>query len=112
MSYQTNYVLYTFLYHKNMYNKIEWHVHMHEMLMTGLIVRWLGVQRYDRCVSVTEKQKADCEYLVFGTKGLTVVALLMVVTVRVGLKTGSLNLYLTTQQPHFFAQYGAGTQPQ
>jgi len=54
---------------------------------------------------VTEKQKADCEYLVFGSKMLTVVALLMVATVRVGMKTGSLNLYLTTQQADFFAQY-------
>jgi len=29
----------------------------------------------------------------------------MVATVRVGMKTGSLNLYLTTQQADFFAQY-------
>ena len=43
--------------------------------MTRLTVRWSGVQRYDRCVSETEKQKADCVYLVFGPKVLTVVAL-------------------------------------
>ena len=77
------------------------------MFMTRLTVCWLGVQRYDKCVSVTEKQKADCEYLLFGPKVPTVVALLMVATARVGLKTGSLNLYLLMQQPEFFAQYAA-----
>jgi len=75
--------------------------------MTRLTVRWLGVQRYDRCVSMTEKQKDDCEYLVFGPKVQTVVALLMVATARVGLKTGSLNLYLSTEQSDFLAQYAA-----
>ena len=53
---------------------------LHEIWMTRLTVRWLGVQRHDRCVSVTEKQKTDCEYLVFGPKVLTVVALVMVAT--------------------------------
>jgi len=53
---------------------------LHEMWMTRLTVHWLGVQRYDRCVSETEKQKADYEYLVFGPKVLTVVALVMVAT--------------------------------
>jgi len=65
------------------------------------------VQRYDKCVSVTEKQKADCEYLVFGPKVLTAVAILMMATARVGLKSGTLNLYFSTQKPDFFAQYAA-----
>jgi len=80
---------------------------LHEMCATRLTVRWLGVQRYDRCVSETEKQKADCEYLMFGPKVLTVVALLMVATARVGLKTGCLKSYFTMQQPDFFAKYAA-----
>jgi hypothetical protein len=50
---------------------------------------------------VTEKQKADCEYLVFGPKVLTAVAVLMMATARVGLKSGTLNLYLSTQKPDF-----------
>jgi len=77
------------------------------MWMTRLTVRWLGVQRYDGCVSETEKQKADCEYLVFGPKVLTVVALVMVATARLGLKTGCRNLYLAMQQPDFFTKYTA-----
>jgi len=65
------------------------------------------VQRYDKCVTVTEKLKADCEYLVFGPKVLTAVAVLMMATARVGQKSGTLNLYLSTQTPDFFAQYAS-----
>ena len=80
---------------------------LHEMWMPRLTVCWFGVQRYDGCVSETEKQKADCEYLVFGPKVLTVIALVMVATAQLGLKTSCLNLYLSIQQPDFFAKYAA-----
>ena len=43
----------------------------------------------------------------FGPKVLTAVAILMMATARVGLKSGTLNLYFSTQKPDFFAQYAA-----
>ena len=54
-------------------------------------------------MSETEKQKADCEYLVFGPKVLTVIALVMVATARLGVKTGCLNLYLSMQHAKYAA---------